>query len=126
MHPDAPCRNAVLHQEEDVVLLRSDVGIGRSCDLARPPSARLDRHRSLETELPLALREGMCGVRRAIQVHSHAAHSGAHHERHGEHLIVSEPPGHASDSGSHVVETAKEHSMTTRSVQGIQNRVPNL
>ena len=49
----------------------------------------------------------MCGVRRAIQVHSHAAHSGAHHECHGEHLIVSEAPGHASDCGSHVVEAAK-------------------
>lgn len=53
----------------------------------------------------------MCRVRSAVHVHSHATHSGAHRKCQGEHLIVSEPSGHTSDCGPHVVEAAKVDSL---------------
>ena len=53
----------------------------------------------------------MCGVRSAVHGHSHVTHSGAHRKCHGEHLVVSDQPGRASDCGSHIVEAAMVESL---------------
>ena len=108
LDPFAGGRNAVLHNEDDVVGRRGDVVVGTRCDLDGVASSYLHRRRGLELNGSLPLRKRVRGEGRRVLEHFHCACSRRHLERYCKHLVVFQRPWQASDRWSHRIVTAHQ------------------